>query len=129
MNEQDLIGKTARIVGIDTSSRIHDFQDFCAHICLDIEGGPRVFVEVLRDGGLRIAENSSSRFDPADPRWKTCLVGCRPAADMHRPDCPNTLRRPSDPPMCPGCGNHTLGDDGECRRERCGYGKPDEVTL
>lgn len=56
MTERDLIGKTARIVGIDTSPHAHDFQDFCAHICLDIEGGPRVFVEVLRDGGLRIAD-------------------------------------------------------------------------
>lgn len=35
----------------------------------------------------------------------------------------------SDPPkpMCPSCGNHTLGEDGVCRRERCYYGKPEET--
>ena len=28
-------------------------------------------------------------FRPDDPRWKRCLVGCRPAAGLHRIDCPN----------------------------------------
>lgn len=28
-------------------------------------------------------------FDPRDPRWKRCLVGCRPAAGMHHSDCLN----------------------------------------
>ena len=28
-------------------------------------------------------------FDPRDPRWRACPVGCRPAAGLHRQDCPN----------------------------------------
>lgn len=43
MNEGDLIGKTATIVGLSTDGAPE--QDFIAHICLDIEDGPRVFFQ------------------------------------------------------------------------------------
>lgn len=67
---------------------------------------------------------------PCDPkvlygsRLAECQVCGRVAA---WPNTPNE-RTVSDPQMCPGCGNHTLGADGLCRRERCGYGKPEEAS-
>jgi hypothetical protein len=35
-------------------------------------------------------DTPDAAFDPRDPRWKDCRVGCRPAAGMHRADCPHT---------------------------------------
>lgn len=47
MTEQDLIGKTVRIVGIDTRGGAGQ-SDFVSHICLEVEDGDwrgRVFVQ------------------------------------------------------------------------------------
>ena len=34
---------------------------------------------------------TESPFNARDPRWERCLVGCRPAAGIHRTDCPNVI--------------------------------------
>lgn len=55
MQENDLIGKTAKIVGLSTDGAPE--QDFVAHICLDIEDGPRVFFQATDPNVvLRIVE-------------------------------------------------------------------------
>ncbi len=49
MTEQDLIGKTVTIVGIDTGGGAGQ-DDFVSHICFDLEDGRRVFVQATDPG-------------------------------------------------------------------------------
>jgi hypothetical protein len=55
VSENDLIGKQATIVGFSTDGAPD--QDFVAHVCLDIEDGPRVFFQATSpDATWRIVE-------------------------------------------------------------------------
>lgn len=47
----DLIGKKATIVGYsETGAKLDDGTEFVAHVCLDIEDGPRVFFRAADAG-------------------------------------------------------------------------------
>lgn len=56
----ELIGKTAKIVGYSTEGdRISPDNEAVAHICLDIEDGPRVFFQAVSpDSVMEIIEEA-----------------------------------------------------------------------
>lgn len=55
MVTENLIGKKATIVGYSTDGSVE--HGFIAHVCLDIEDGPRVFFEATTESAeLRIVE-------------------------------------------------------------------------
>lgn len=52
LSASEIIGKRATIVGFDTSAHDSSETPFVAHICLDIEDGPRLFFEAYPGTGL-----------------------------------------------------------------------------